>query len=67
MDFDIFFNLFGLPWPFDITIKKREDNLVLSAINCSNGSKILAIKTLRMNWPEYLSLREAKTMIEKAW
>jgi len=67
MDFDISFNLLGLIWPFDVSINKREDDLVAEAIRCSDGSKILAIKTLRGFWPEFLGLREAKDMIEDQW
>ncbi len=67
MEFDIFFNLLGLVWPFDITITKRQGNLVLEAIAQSRGSKLFAIKYLRNNSPEFLSLKEAKDMIEKEW
>jgi len=67
MEFDIFFNLLGLTWPFDITITKRQGNLVFEAIAQSGGSKMSAIKYLRVMSPEFLGLREAKDMIEKEW
>jgi len=67
MEFDIFFNLLGLTWPFKITIEKKRGNLVAYAVAESGGSKILAIKILRNSTDEYMSLREAKNMIEEVW
>jgi hypothetical protein len=67
MTFDIFFNLLGLPWPFEIDIKVRQGDLVCKAILESGGSKMAAIKELRWLSPEYIPLKEAKAMIETQW